>query len=73
MYAWKHNFKAYFSLCVCLFSLGNPWPSWTGVMHADEINYIFGEPLNPVLNYHPQEVELSRRMMRYWANFAKTG
>uniref|UniRef100_A0A1B6JWT5 Carboxylic ester hydrolase n=2 Tax=Homalodisca liturata TaxID=320908 RepID=A0A1B6JWT5_9HEMI len=54
-------------------SLGNPWPSWTGVMHADEINYIFGEPLNPALNYHPQEVELSRRMMRYWANFAKTG
>nr|AAP87381.1 acetylcholinesterase-2 [Nephotettix cincticeps]BAI63653.1 ace-paralogous acetylcholinesterase [Nephotettix cincticeps]BAI63654.1 ace-paralogous acetylcholinesterase [Nephotettix cincticeps]BAI63655.1 ace-paralogous acetylcholinesterase [Nephotettix cincticeps]BAI63656.1 ace-paralogous acetylcholinesterase [Nephotettix cincticeps] len=54
-------------------SIGNPWPSWTGVMHADEINYIFGEPLNPILNYHPQEVELSRRMMRYWANFAKTG
>uniref|UniRef100_A0A1B6MCT5 Carboxylic ester hydrolase n=1 Tax=Graphocephala atropunctata TaxID=36148 RepID=A0A1B6MCT5_9HEMI len=54
-------------------SLGNPWPSWTGVMHADEINYIFGEPLNPALNYQPQEIELSRRMMRYWANFAKTG
>lgn len=54
-------------------SLGNPWPSWTGVMHADEINYIFGEPLNPSMNYQPQEVDLSRRMMRYWSNFAKTG
>lgn len=54
-------------------SLGNPWPSWTGVMHADEINYIFGDPLNPEHNYQPQERELSKRMMRYWANFAKTG
>nr|CAD7426421.1 unnamed protein product [Timema monikensis] len=54
-------------------SANNPWPSWTGVMHADEINYVFGEPLNPGMNYLPQEVELSRRMMKYWANFAKTG
>lgn len=54
-------------------SLGNPWPSWTGVMHGDEINYIFGEPLDPAKNYQTQEAELSRRMMNYWANFAKTG
>ncbi|GLG99963.1 Acetylcholinesterase, partial [Gryllus bimaculatus] len=53
-------------------SQSNPWPSWTGVMHGDEINYIFGEPLNPEHPYSPQEVELARRMMRYWANFAKT-
>ncbi|KAI8430318.1 hypothetical protein MSG28_000626 [Choristoneura fumiferana] len=54
-------------------SKNNPWPSWTGVMHADEINYVFGEPLNPGKNYSPEEVEFSKRMMRYWANFAKTG
>ncbi|NP_001303634.1 acetylcholinesterase-like isoform X1 [Cimex lectularius] len=54
-------------------SIGNPWPSWTGVMHGDEINYVFGEPLNPTKNYLPSEAELSRRMMNYWANFAKTG
>jgi acetylcholinesterase len=42
-------------------------------MHGDEINYVFGEPLNPAKNYEPSEVELSKRMMRYWANFAKTG
>jgi len=54
-------------------SLGNPWPSWTGVLHGDEISYVFGEPLNPAKNYHPQEIELSKRMMNYWANFAKTG
>ncbi|KAJ1529628.1 hypothetical protein ONE63_006392 [Megalurothrips usitatus] len=61
MYYFKHR------------SLSNPWPSWTGVMHGDEINYVFGEALNPALNYHPLEIELSKRMMRYWANFAKTG
>lgn len=54
-------------------SSNNVWPKWMGVMHGDEVNYIFGEPLNPAKEYHPEEVELSRKMMRYWANFAKTG
>jgi acetylcholinesterase len=49
------------------------WPTWTGVMHADEINYVFGEPLDPARKYAQNEIELSRLMMRYWANFAKTG
>lgn len=49
------------------------WPKWMGVLHGDEINFIFGEPLNPAFNYTEKEVELSRRMMRYWANFAKFG
>lgn len=61
MYYYKHR------------SVANPWPSWTGVMHADEINYVFGEPLNPAKSYTAQEVDLSKRIMRYWANFAKTG
>ena len=51
----------------------NLWPSWAGVLHADEINYVFGEPLNPKKRYLPAEVQLSQRMMRYWSNFAKTG
>lgn len=51
----------------------NPWPKWMGVVHGDEINFIFGEPLNDSLGYTRDEVELSRRMMRYWANFARTG
>lgn len=42
-------------------------------MHADEISYIFGEPLDPSKGYTHEEVLLSKRMMRYWANFAKTG
>uniref|UniRef100_A0A182P2K3 Acetylcholinesterase n=2 Tax=Pyretophorus TaxID=44537 RepID=A0A182P2K3_9DIPT len=54
-------------------SKGNPWPRWTGVMHGDEINYVFGEPLNPTLGYTEDEKDFSRKIMRYWSNFAKTG
>lgn len=61
MYYYKHR------------SQNNPWPRWTGVMHADEINYVFGEPLDSNKGYTKEEIHLSKRMMRYWANFAKTG
>ena len=52
----------------------NAWPGWTGVLHGDEINFIFGEPLNEThFNYTEEEKQLSRDMMVTWANFAKTG
>lgn len=51
----------------------NKWPEWMGVLHGDEIAYIFGKPLNNSVPYTQEEQELSRRMMTYWANFAKTG
>ena len=51
----------------------NPWPSWTGVLHGDEISYIFGEPLNDTFGFTEEEKQLSREMMTYWANFARTG
>ena len=54
-------------------STQNPWPKWMGTMHGDEINFIFGEPLNRRLGYTEKEIELSRRMMKCWANFAKSG
>ncbi|GAB6020561.1 Acetylcholinesterase [Chamberlinius hualienensis] len=54
-------------------STRNPWPKWMGVMHGDEVNFVFGEPLNMSKQYQMAEVEFSRTMMRYWANFAKTG
>ncbi|XP_022095260.1 cholinesterase 2-like isoform X2 [Acanthaster planci] len=54
-------------------SSNNPWPAWMGVLHADEIAYIFGLPLHPEQGFNSQEEQLSRMMMRYWANFAKTG
>ncbi|KAB0802765.1 hypothetical protein PPYR_04951 [Photinus pyralis] len=51
----------------------NQWPSWGGALHGDEIAFIFGEPLDPRKKYAREQIELSRRMMRYWANFARTG
>ncbi|NXL69022.1 ACES Acetylcholinesterase, partial [Chordeiles acutipennis] len=49
------------------------WPPWMGVPHGYEIEFVFGQPLNPQLNYTLEEKELSRRIMRYWGNFARTG
>lgn len=50
------------------------WPSWMGVLHGYEINFVFGEPLNTQdYRYTEEEKDLARRFMRYWANFARTG
>merc|ERR1711936_548229 len=49
-----------------------PWPKWVGTMHADEIAFVFGQPLNLSYQYTQKEVALSKQMMSYWANFAKT-
>ncbi|XP_022521724.2 cholinesterase [Astyanax mexicanus] len=54
-------------------SSSNAWPEWMGVMHGDEIEFVFGLPLNSSRGYTEEEVAMSRRMMRHWANFAKTG
>jgi len=51
----------------------SPWPKWAGAMHADEIAFVFGQPLNLSLGYNKAERELSKQIMSYWANFAKTG
>ncbi|XP_042583404.1 acetylcholinesterase [Cyprinus carpio] len=49
------------------------WPEWMGVIHGYEIEFVFGLPLDKRLNYTAEEEKLSRRMMRHWANFARTG
>uniref|UniRef100_A0A8C6U7D4 Carboxylic ester hydrolase n=1 Tax=Neogobius melanostomus TaxID=47308 RepID=A0A8C6U7D4_9GOBI len=49
------------------------WPEWMGVIHGYEIEFVFGLPLERRLNYTLEEEKLSRRIMRYWANFARTG
>jgi len=51
----------------------SPWPRWTGAMHADEIAFLFGQPLNVSFGYSQKEIDFSKQMMSYWANFAKTG
>lgn len=49
------------------------WGEWMGVMHADEIEYIFGHPLNSTLQYRQRERDLSRVMVQSVSKFAKTG
>jgi acetylcholinesterase len=51
----------------------NPWPEWMGTLHGDEILFAFGEALKSGHNFTNDEKELSRLMMKYWTNFAKTG
>lgn len=51
----------------------NPWPEWMGVLHADEIWFTFGIALNESHSFTHEERQLSRKMMTYWTNFAKTG
>lgn len=54
-------------------SSSNSWPKWMGVMHGYEIEFVFGIPLNSSQGYTEEEVAMSRKIMRHWANFAKTG
>ncbi|XP_046545497.1 cholinesterase 2-like [Haliotis rubra] len=51
----------------------NPFPAWTGAAHGFEIELVFGLPLNASLGFDQDEATLSRTMMTYWTNFAKTG
>jgi len=51
----------------------NPWPSWMGVMHGDEVLFTFGHVLKAEGNFTEDERRLSRAIMKYWTNFAKTG
>ncbi|NP_001306897.1 acetylcholinesterase-like precursor [Saccoglossus kowalevskii] len=46
---------------------------WMGVLHGDEIAYVFGLPLHEQGNYSTGDIAVSRHVMRSWANFAKTG
>ncbi|KAJ8368024.1 hypothetical protein SKAU_G00080520 [Synaphobranchus kaupii] len=51
----------------------NSWPPWMGVMHGYEIEFVFGLPLNRSLGYTVEEEAMSRKIMKHWANFARTG
>ncbi|XP_047385270.1 carboxylesterase 4A isoform X2 [Sciurus carolinensis] len=47
-------------------------PRNDGADHGDEIRFIFGSPFSKGL-FTDEEKALSLRMMKYWANFARTG
>lgn len=51
----------------------NPWPEWMGVLHGDDVLFVFGHVLKQGLDYTESDRGLSRLVMRYWTNFARTG
>ncbi|CAG5119696.1 unnamed protein product [Candidula unifasciata] len=68
----KHNMPVYYYWFSQKWT-ANPWPDWMGVLHADEIWYSLGQALNQSNSFTEDERQLSRKMMTYWSNFAKTG
>ncbi|XP_042303356.1 LOW QUALITY PROTEIN: acetylcholinesterase-like [Sceloporus undulatus] len=55
---------------------GSLWPEWAGAPHGTEVPYMFGT-LDSALGVNQTcreaEAELSHRVMRYWAEFARSG
>ena len=64
----RHKSKAY------LYQFTRVAPPWRflGAFHASEIPYVFGN-LDPKLSFAPRDRELSRTMMGYWVQFARSG
>nr|XP_060615308.1 cholinesterase-like [Anolis sagrei ordinatus]XP_060615309.1 cholinesterase-like [Anolis sagrei ordinatus] len=55
---------------------GTVWPEWTQATHGAELIYLFGSfeaALEANKTHTEAEAALSRRVMRYWAEFARTG
>ncbi|KAJ0057363.1 hypothetical protein NL108_004954 [Boleophthalmus pectinirostris] len=50
-----------------------PYPDWMGADHADDLQYVFGKPFSTPLGYWPKHRDLSKYIIAYWTNFAKTG
>ncbi|KAG8509448.1 Bile salt-activated lipase [Galemys pyrenaicus] len=49
------------------------YPKWVGADHADDLQYVFGKPFATPLGYRAQDRTVSKAMMAYWTNFARTG
>ncbi|KAK5910600.1 hypothetical protein CesoFtcFv8_004423 [Champsocephalus esox] len=49
------------------------FPSWVQAEHAEELQYLFGKPFSMPLIYFPRHRDLSKYMIAYWTNFARTG
>ncbi len=46
---------------------------WMGVIHYEEVPFVFGYPLRKPKLYNEQDIEFSKRIMKIWSHFAKYG
>ena len=46
---------------------------WQGVSHYEEVPFVFGYPLRRKQLYSKDDITLSKRLMKIWSHFAKTG
>lgn len=51
----------------------SPWPEWMGILHFDEVQFIFGVPLRYPQLYTAQEVEFSKKLIQTWVSYARNG
>ncbi|NXN89005.1 CEL lipase, partial [Bombycilla garrulus] len=49
------------------------YPNWVGADHAEDVQYVFGKPFASPLSYLPKHRTVSKAMIAYWTNFARTG
>jgi carboxylesterase type B len=68
----RHGLRTYFYYLTHR-STTEIWPPWMGVIHGADVQWVFGMPLNKSQGYTKAEVEFSKAIMSYWANFAKNG
>ena len=54
----------------------SPYPEWVHADHTYEVPYVLGDVMTPEyesLKPSEEDVKMSKSMMKYWTNFAKTG
>lgn len=68
----EHRRNVYFYLFGHKSSLST-YHDWIGVTHHDEVEFVFGRPLRLADTYTGQDVEMSQRLIKAWAQFARTG
>ncbi|KAF8771448.1 Acetylcholinesterase-1 like protein [Argiope bruennichi] len=50
-----------------------PWAEWMGVVHFEDVQFVFGRPVRVPKDYTAKEIWLSSQIMKIWGNFAKNG